>query len=805
MKGPHLPGRIGPLGLRTWFRRWPLAALAMLTLTLAVAAATILYSVVRIALLDPLPHPRPQDLVVVWETNLEMGLPRFSVAPPNFVDWRERANSFQHLAAFEGKTVNLAGSDGPRQLTARAVLGEYFALLGLPAVAGQLLGGGHTGPGSPPVVVLSESLWKSQFGARPSLIGDTIVLDGLAHTVLGIARDEVRGEADLWVPYLQEAATLPRDSHYLRVLGRLKPGVGVAAAQQEMAGIAAALEVEYPATNGGWQVLLQPLREATVGDLRGTLLLLQGAVLALLLIACTNLMSLLLARSASRSQEMALRLAFGASRLRIFAEHLSEVAWLAAPGGLLGLLLAAVGTPLLVSLYAGALPRRSEITVDASVVAFALGVTLIITVFSTWIPALVNSHQGLASLVRGGISSKASRRRPGRLRSLLVMIQLGLALAVVTAASLLASNLLKLSRVDPGFQPDRAWTLSLNLSDTEGGPEAQAERWRRLLERRGILARAEALGAIFPMPLAQPSYLLTFLQPGQEHLSPQEQPIASFRWVSEDGFAAMGTPVRQGRTFTAPEANSSVSRVALVNEKTAAQLWPGESALGKNLLLEFDASGRFSYRVIGVTGNIHNRSLEADPGPEIYLPLASNPESFGTLLLRTSREEEGTAQSWRQELRKIDAALPTFGIRPLRQVVDDALGDSRFLAWLVSLFAVIALLLAAIGVFGVITQVARLRRREFGIRLALGEQPRDLMTKVLRHSLLLATGGVLVGLAAFFASRRALAAALFDLDHAEPRALVVSSLLLFAVALLAGLGPALEAKATDPAGTLRSE
>lgn len=796
-------------GLRSLRNNPATTLVALLTLALGIGANAAIFGVIRGVLLQPLPYPHPERLMVVVESNPQAGFPRFSVAPLNFKDWREQNRVFEHLAAFQSMRLNLTGNDKPEAVRGGGVSADFFATLGVKPVLGRAsFHSEEDQPGGPRVVVLSQAIWQRRYGSDPRILGRAIVLDGESYTVVGVAPEgfDFPRKSELWLPAAFDWAKEHRGAHHIGALGRLRPGVSVTQAQVEMSGIAARLARQYPDADEGWGALVIPLHDLLVEDIRPALSTLEIAVWLVLLIACVNVANLLLARMGTRERELAMRSALGAGRTRLVRQLLTETVVLFAGGGLLGLLLAAWGTRALVALNPDAIPRSGEIGIDGWVLLYTAAVAMVTGVIFGLAPALsaVSGRRMFAALKEGGRALAGGTR--GRLiRNLLVLAEVAGALVLLVAAGLILRSFARLRAVDPGFRVPGLLVVDLALPEAKYPDDArQAGFYRQLLERVHALPGVERAASVFPPPLEGRGFVLTFEAQGKP-TPPNKEPSANIRVVSPDFFQTLGIPLRRGRVFAESDREGS-QPVFIVNQTMAAKIWPGEDPLGKRLTFD-DASKPTAkwYTVVGVVGDVRDAKLDQEPKSAGYWPQFQNSAPSSTLVVRTSGDPLELAGAVRAVVRGLDRDLPIARIRSMQDVVAASLAQNEVKTVLISLFAALALVLAAVGIYGLVSYSVSQRTHEIGIRMALGARRGEVMRMVVRQGMGLVLLGLVVGLAGAWFASRLLAGQLYDVKIGDPLTYLFVPLVLAAVALVANLVPARRATWVDPLEALRYE
>ena len=794
--------------LRTLSKSPGFTLVAVLALALGIGANTAIFSVVKAVLLSPLPYPDPERLVWVRETHRE--IPDEPASAPNYNDWRTQANSFEGLAAYADTALTLTGEGvEPERVPAAVVSGNFFEVLG----AAPALGRGFTAEeevsGKHRVVVLSHGLWQRRFGASPEALGQTLIIGGNPYTVVGVAppgfkTPVMEKPAQLWIPTVYNLTQNARRSDYLDVVGRLKRGATIEQARAELSGIAARLAQEYPASNLGWDVKVVPLHERVVGDVRPALWILMGVVGFLLLISCANVANLQLARAAARRQEIAVRTALGARRGRIVRQFLTESVMLALAGGVLGLLLAMWGVELLVALSPGNIPRLDEVGLDARVLAFTFGVSLVTGVVFGLLPALSASKTDLGeSLKEGGSRGATTGRGTRRLRSSFVVAEIAIAVVLLAGAGLMIRSFIQVQAVDPGFRPERILALDLSLPRAKYQEEAQlAAFYEQLTARAAALPGVERAALVDSLPLEGGS-VLAFVIEGRPELPPEKVQDAKFNTATPDYFDVMGIGHVRGERLTAQH-REGVPDACVINETMARKFWPDEDPVGKRLNIGDPASTPWM-TVVGVVRDARSSGLEKEPYPQVYMPALQFRRRAMTFVARTSGDPLALVPTVRRELAALDKDLPLYNVRTMEQVLADSISRRRFQMILIAAFAGLGLLLAAVGIYGVISYSVAQRTHEIGVRVALGARAKDILRLVVGQGLGLTLVGVGVGLAGAFALTRVMASLLYGVSATDPLTFAVVPLALLGVALLACLVPARRATKVDPMVALRYE
>jgi putative ABC transport system permease protein len=792
-------------------------AVAVLTLALGIGANTAIFSVVNAVLLRPLPYQEAGRLVVVWEQNPERGWYQNIVSTANFVDWRKQNHVFAAMAAGDPQKVfNLTGMGNPEEVWGEQVTTNLFELLGVRPLKGRDFLPEEDKPGGPRVAVLSHGLWQRRYGGDPTLVGKQISLNNESYTVVGVMprsfyfppfwRELIK--VDLWVAGL-DLSEPARTDHCCLAVARLKRGVGLAQAQAEMDTIAGRIQQQYP-EDKGWGVGLVDLGEQVVGDTRPALLVLLGAVAFVLLIACANVANLMLARAAARQKETAIRTALGAGRARLIRQFLTESLLLAILGGGLGLLLAAWGVEILVALSPkgalglGGVAGLENVAISGRVLAFTLSVALATGIAFGLVPALAASKPDLNQTLKEGGRSSSEGLRRHRLRSALVTSEFALALVLLVGAGLMIKTLVLLGRVDLGFNPQNVLTMRVSLLGPKyQDPRVQVEFFTQVLERVKALPGVRWASVSRGLPVEGWNGM-SFVTEDHPSPPPNEEPDANYLVIGPDYFRVMGIPLREGRFFINQDTHDS-PRVVIVNEHLARKQWPGQNPIGKRLKME--GSNRPWLTVVGVVGNVRTQWPYPDPLSELYVSYTQYPWLLSPrhLIIRTVSSPAGVTAAIRREVAALDKDQPVSDVRTLDQFVGEAVAQQRFSMVLLGAFAGLALVLAAVGIYGVISYAVTQRTHEIGIRMALGAERRDVLRLVVGQGVALTLGGVGIGLTGALALTRFMSSLLYGVRPSDPVTFAVVSVVLTGVALLASYIPARRATKVDPMVALRYE
>jgi putative ABC transport system permease protein len=795
-------------GLRSLRRSPGFTMVAVLCLTLGIGANAAIFSVLNAVLLRPLPYAQPDRLVRAYETYGGASGGQGSVSYANFHDWQEQTSGFERMAAWTEASLTLQGASEAERIKVTAATADLFPLLGVRPLLGRTFGDGQATTGKGEVVVLGEKLWRRRFGGDPSLLGRTIQLDGAPYTVLGVMPASFdfppNGAADAWGFFDPSPAVQKnRKSHFLGVVGRLKPGVSAEQSLAQLQQVASRLEREYPDGQTGRSAAVVPLRETVVGGSRPALLILLGAVGLVLLIACANVANLLLARAAVRQREVAVRLALGASRARLIRQFLVESLVLALAGSVFGVLLAGWGLAVLAPLAQSALPIAGGIPLDGRVFGFLLLISALSGFAFGIVPALQASRED----VRGTLSDAGAKTTAGgrqqRFRSALVVLEVALSLVLLVGAGLLLRGFLHLSGTPPGLVSERVLTLHMAVPDSKL-QGATARIFQPMLERVRHLPGVRSAAVISMLPIQDAWANGEYGVEGRPAPPPGQAPFAECRTASPQFFASLGIPVLQGRDFAESDGGPGVRRV-IVNDALARQQFPGENAVGRQLRIDKAAP----HTIIGVIGSVRQAGLDQPPLPEIYLPYtqvgAENGLGEAVLVIRTSVAPASVAAAVRQAVRGVDPRLPLFKIETMEEVIAESLAARRLNLWLLGIFAAIALVLSAAGLYGVIAYLVAQRRREIGIRIALGAQTREVVGLVMGQGARLTAAGVALGLLGALAFTRVLASLLDGVSARDPLTFSGVAALIAAVALLATWIPARRAARVDPMLAIRNE
>ena len=790
--------------IRSLSKRPAFTVVALVALALGIGANTAIFSLINAVLLKPLPFNEPDRLVWAWG-NIRNGSNRASVSPLDFLDYRAQNKTFEQFAAVFSVPLplNLTGNGDPERLTGAGVTGNYFQALGVKPLLGRTFLLENEKTGSDHVAVLSYGLWLQRFAGDPQIINKTITLDGETCQVLGVMDKDFNfpQSSELWVPlnFDRSNEMKQRKAHFLRPIGRLKPGVSIQQAQADTDIVAAQLAQQYPDTNTGWNLRLVSLREQLVGNTRPTLFILLGAVGFVLLIACANVANLLLVRAASREKEIAVRAALGASRLRIARQMMTESVLLAIAGGTLGVLLAAWGIELLVKLGDTSIPPTANVRIDLTVLVFTLLLSIATGILFGVAPALRTLNLNLSDKLKEGMRGGGEGLRHSRTRSLLVVLESAVAVVLLIGAGLLINSLIRLQRVDPGFDPHNVLTMRIDLPRQKyPKPEQAVNFFQQVEDRVSSLPGVEAAGMITELPLSGQPNDMPFTVAGRA--SDGDQMFDDdFRRVNENYFRVMRIPFLRGRMFTTQEVSQS-AKVILVSELLAEEVFPNEDPIGKRLIMWMNKQ---PFEIVGVVGDIRHRGMEFQPAPAMYFPTHQN---GGTnLVIRTQGDPLALVPAIRKQIQEIDPNQPIAAVKTMEDWVNTSVAAPRYRTLLLGLFAFIALALACTGIYGVMSYSVTQRTHEIGVRMALGARQLDVLRLVVRQGMSLVLIGVAVGLAGALALTRLMESMLFGVTAKDPITFVAVATSLSFVAFVACYIPALRATKVDPLIALRYE
>jgi putative ABC transport system permease protein len=788
-------------------------AIAALTLALGIGANTSIFSVVSAVLLRPLPYAEPGQLVFVFEAKPDAGLSGLGMSYPSFAELRDGNRLFSAVAGLGGHALVLTGYGEPSEVSTVPVTPDFFSVLAAEPLLGRLFLPEDGQRGAAPVVIVSENLWRSQFGADPGIVGRSIALDMRSYTVIGVMPASfytpfLNQAKQVWIPLAQDPLfsvwmTQPPQEHWMAVLARVRPGISSTQAQTELDTISARLAKDFP-TEKGWAIRIEPLQQTLIGDTKLPLLLLLGGVGLVLLIACANVANLLLSRATSRSKEIAIRIALGAGKTRIARQLLTECAILGLLGGLIGILVAYWAVATLGPLLPSGLPKFQAIRVDGSVLAFAFALSLATSLLFGLAPLLSvagsDPRKELSEGTRAGESAG-----PRRARAFLAVGEIALAMVLLTGAGLLMRSFAALTSVNPGFEPNHVVKAMVSLPQYQyTTPKQWAAFSEELTTRLQAQPGMQDSAIAGPLPIVDCCVTLAFQIVGSSPLEAGSTQTANYVPASPRYFSVMRIPLLRGRLFNESDSSSSAP-VALISEAFAKRYFSNEDPLSRRLTFGFPANGIESREIVGIVGDIHDVSLGKEPGPLMYVPFAQAPLYGGEVVVRSMLSTSAVVGTIRTVTHSIDKNLPVTDIAALADVLNESVAQPRFRTLLLGLFGAIALLLAAVGIFGVLSYSVSRRTRELGIRMALGAQSSSVLSMILRETLALTLLGIAVGIPCAVVTARLITHLLFTVTPYDPATLALVSLVLVAVGALAGYIPARRATRVNPLVALRYE
>ncbi len=801
-------------GLRMLRKSPGFTAVAILTLALGIGANTAIFSVVNAVLLRPLPYSNPGQLALLPETSPKQGITDAGMSYPTLLELRDHTSVFSAIAGLASHSLTLTGHGEPSEARTIVVTQNFFSVFDTKPLLGRALLPSDGERGSAPVVLLSENMWRSQFGADPKIIGSSATLDMRPYTIVGVMPAEFRTPFfeqpdQLWIPLVQDPLfsgwmSHPQQTHWMPVIGRLRPGVSFAQAEAEMDIMSARLAKEYPAENG-WKIQqVQPLQKAIVGDVKSPLLILLCAVGLVLLIACANIANLLLARATSRSREIGVRIALGAPQRRITRQLLTESAILGIFGSVAGMVLAYLGVSALMSLLPPGLPRIHDIRVDGEVLAFALVLSLAASFVFGLAPVLFAAHSDPQTNLREGARAGEATGSQ-RARSFLASAEVALAMVLLVGAGLLIRSFARLTAVSPGFEPNGVVKAMVSLPQFQ---YSTPQQWKgfatELMTRLQAAPGMQNSACAAPLPIKDGQVTLPFEIVGGPPLPAGAANTADYVTASPRYFSVMGIPLLRGRLFNSDDAPSSPP-VVVISSALARRYFANQDPIGEHLVFGFPLNGPATREIVGVVGDVHNVSLGKKPEPMFYVPFAQAPLYGCEVVVRSTLSAAVVAAAIRTETHNIDKNLPVTDVATLPGALSESVAEPRFRTLILGLFSAIALVLAAIGIFGVISYSVTRRTREIGIRIALGATPARVRRLVIRESAKLVFIGLATGIPAALVLTRFLSTLLFDVRPADPITFIGVSGLLVLVALTAAYIPARRAIRVDPMVALRYE
>jgi len=795
--------------------------IAVLTLALGIGANTAIFSVVNAVMLQPLPYKNPDRLVSLWANVPEHG--RWRVSPANFFDWKKQNTVFEDMAAFSSWTMSLTGDGEPEQLQGTSASAGYFAVVGIEPMLGRSFLPEEYEAGKGQVVILGNSFWQRRYGADRQIVGKVITLNGSSFTVTGVMPPGLyptwpttsghiafdQHEQQFWTPMSFSAQWAEvRTAHVLGVLGRLKPSITLEQAQSEMNTIGARLEQEY-ASNKGEGIIVNPFMNEVIGDAKPALFTLLGAVGLVLLIACANIAGLLLAQHAARSKEIAIRAALGAGRARLVRQFFLEGLLLSLLGTTAGILLARFGVDLMLKVIPTQIPRLGETQLDLRVLGFTLLLSFVTCLVFGLIPAWHASKPDLQSTLEQGTRTTGPGANRQRFRQLLVICQISMAVMLVIGAGLLLKSFWRLQQVDPGFKPENVLSLSLTLPQSKyNGTDKINSFYNQLIERISHLPGVEAAAIAYDHPL-QSNWVDSFSIEGKPTPAAGERPSANFSPVSWDYFRTTGARIISGRQFTAQD-DQDHPGVVIVNEALVRRYFPQEKAIGQRLKLSppariWNNQRLTSFEIVGIARDVKSAGLKAQSEPSYYVPATQAPLQDMAILVRTRSDPTALVPALRHAVWSIDPNQPISNVSTLEKIVADSISQPRLSMLLMGLFGSLALILAAVGIYGLLSYAVTQRTQEMGIRMALGARVSDVLTLVLKQGMSLALIGVAIGLIGSFVLTRLIRGLLFGVSPTDATTFVAVAGVLAGVSLLACYFPARRATKVDPLVALRYE
>jgi putative ABC transport system permease protein len=787
-------------------------AVAVIALALGIGANTAIFSVVNAALLRPLPYPDADKLVIVWEKSRRND--QNTINPANFMDWSEQNNVFTDMAATFDRSAVLVGDGEPEEIPAQIATNNLFSLLGVDALLGRTFSPDDGKPEQPRVVILSYGLWQRRFGGDPNIIGRKLNVNRAEAVVIGVMPAGFKWHihkgsmttktAELWSPFVITNEMRTRQGRFMTSVARIKPDVTFEQAKAEMNVIAARLEQQYNEFNADWGVNVVPLRTQFTGEFRAALLVLLGAVGFVLLIACANVANLLLSRAAARQKEIAVRVAIGAGRGRIVRQLLTESVLLAAIGGTAGLLLALWGTDLLVSLSPRELADLQQVKISVPVLGFTLAVSLLTGIIFGMAPAFEATRLKLQESLKEGSKNIGGGTRSHRLRSAFVITEVALALVLLVGAGLLVRSFDRLQSVDPGFNAKNVLTMRISLPTRKYDTDRKRiDFFRQAVEQIKALPGVEAAGATNYLPFAGPHSGTIVEIEGRPKLPPGQELETGACVTDANYFGAMQIPLKSGRLFTEQEA-TEMRHVVVINEAFARKNFPGEDPLGKRVTI-YMKEDNVPTEIIGIVGDHKHMGLDSEIEPMSYWPHPEQAFPFMTFVIRTQGDPASIAPAARTVIQTLDGEQPLADVRTMESLLADSVARARFNTLLLTVFAMVALILAAVGIYGVMSYAVTQRTHEIGIRMALGARTSHVLALVVKQGMTLAVVGVGVGLAASFALTRIMSSLLYGVTATDTLTFSLIPFVLASVALLACYIPALRATKVDPMIALRYE
>ncbi len=801
-------------GARILLKKPGFTVIAVLTLALGIGANTAIFSIINTVLLTPLPYKDPDRLMMVWEHNLPISKTMNVVNPGNFNDWQKQSAGFEEMAGLYDSMINLTGAGDPEEMSIQYITPNMLSMLGVGALHGRTFVEEDGKPDSDQVIVLGHGLWQRRFGGDPQIVNRTINLNGQQRTVIGVMPPNFKlyikemsltGKSpEMWSQFQITPQMQQRRGRFMRVIGRLKQGVSVEQARQEMMAIGSRLEAEYPDFNKGWSVNVVPLRDQLTGEVKASLWILMAAVGFVLLIATANVANLQLARVVTREKELAIRQAMGAGRWRIIRQLLTENLLLAIFGGAAGVILAIWAIELLPSVIPRELLQVESVSIDPRVLVFTAGISLLTGVIFGVYPAWASSGHDLIDLLKDGGRGAGAGLHSQWLSSALVIAQVALALVLLVGAGLLIRSLIRLQSIDPGFRSENLLTARVSLPGSKYSESSQRTQFfKQIVEKISKMPGVQSAGAISFLPFGGAGAATSFSIFGRPAPAPGQSPVTDVRVVDEHYFTTLKIPLLEGRLFNAREADQN-SDTIIINETLARQYFPGESPIGKKITVNMKDDNRPS-EIIGVVGDVRHTTLDDTIRSMVYWPHPQLAYPFMTLVVRTEGDPESIVSGIRNQVRSLDPEQPISNVSTMDQLLTESVGKARFATILLSLFALLALSLAAVGIYGIISYAVSQRTHEIGIRMALGAGASDVLRMVIGQGMKLTIIGVLIGTLASIGLMQFLSSQLYQVSAFDNSTYLGVVVLLSTVALLACWLPARRATHVDPMVALRYE
>ena len=795
--------------LRMFKRNWGFTLTALIVMALSICATVAIFSAVNAIVLRPLPYQNPERLVAVWGNQPKTA--KVPTSPADFIDWRTQTTTLERVAAYSGQSFNLTGSGDPERIEGAIVSPNFFQVLELQPILGRTFNEGDQQSVGNRLAVISEGLWQRRFGSNNGIIGSKLMLNDESFEVVGVMPQSFQfpERVDIWVGPKQQVPEPPialggnilemRAVRYLGTVARLKPGVKIEQARAEMSAIAGRLAQQYPESNEQYDIRLVPLKEDIVGNVKPVLLMLLGATALVLLTACSNVGNLLLARAVTRRKEISTRLALGASRWRIAQQVLTESVLLSLVAGGLGLLLARWAIKVLIAIGPANIPRATQISIDGTVLLVTLLISVLTGISFGLAPVLQSRTTNLLEALSEG--SRGSSSGPGqhRVRSALVASQVALSFALLICGGLMFKSFYRLQNINLGFDPEGVLTMQISLPRTKyADPKQVTQFYNETLKRVGSLPGVTSVGAISKLPLSG-----TGVSGGvvieNRPVTPGEEPSMERRVVTEDYFRVMGIPLKKGRFLTSSDWSNP--NLVLINEAGARQYWGGEDPVGRRLRFEED-EGKW-VEIVGVVGDVRPSTIQAEPKPELYIPYFRNPSNNMTVVAKMNSAATPSAASFRSEVTAVDRNQPVYNIRTMGQIVDEALAQPRFSVVLLGIFAATGLLLAVVGLYGVMTTAVAQRTHEIGIRMAVGAPPATIIRMILIQGSVPVLIGLGLGLFIAFALTRSLSSLLFKVPSGDLSTYLMASGFFLLIMFVANMIPAYRASKLSPLLALR--